>query len=190
VFDAPRDDAAPARDGQDFALLTGMGDTKNLVSREAVAKIKDIADNEIAMLCTFTRDRAMEARPMGTQRIASDGTVWFFSRKDSAVNQQILANPAVQLIYMVSGKSEYLSLDGTASISHDQAKIDELWNGLAKAWFPEGKDDPDLTLITVTLLGGHYWDTKNGKMISLAKLAIAAVTGKPREHGIEGALKV
>jgi general stress protein 26 len=167
-----------------------MGDTKNLISREAIAKIKHIADGEVAMLCTFTPDRAMEARPMGTQGIGEDGTFWYFSAKGSTVNEQILANPAVQMIYMVSGKSEYLSLDGTASISHDQTKISELWNGWAKAWFPEGKEDPNITLITVTLTGGHYWDTKNGKMVSLAKIAIAAMTGKPMDGGVEGSLKL
>ena len=167
-----------------------MGDTKNLVSREAIAKIKHIASGEIAMLCTFTADRSMEARPMGTQGISDDGTLWYFSSKDSTTNQQILANPAVQLIYMVSGKSEFLSLDGTASISRDQTKIDELWNGWAKTWFTKGKDDPELTLITVTLTGGHYWDTKHGKMISLAKIAIGAVTGKTMDGGVEGSLKV
>jgi general stress protein 26 len=167
-----------------------MGDTKNLVSREAVAKIKDIADGQVAMLCTFTADGAMDARPMGTQGISEDGTIWYFSAKDSTVNQQIVANPAVQVIYMVPGKSEYLSLEGTASVSRDQAKIDELWSGFAKAWFHGGKDDPNLTLITVTLNGGHYWDTKNGKMVSLAKIAIGAITGKTIDGGVEGELKV
>lgn len=167
-----------------------MGDTKNLVSREAIAKVQHIADGQIAMLCTFTADGAVDARPMGTQGIAEDGTLWYFSMKDSTANQQIVANPAVQLIYMVPGRSEYLSLEGTASVSRDQAKIDQLWSGLAKAWFPDGKDDPNLTLITVTLNGGHYWDTKHGKMVSLAKIAIAAVTGVPMDGGVDGNLKI
>lgn len=167
-----------------------MADTKNLVSREAIAKIKHIAGGEVAMLCTFTNDGAMDARPMATQGIGDDGTFWYFSTKGSTVNDQILANPAVQMIYMVPGNSEYLALDGTASFSHDEAKINELWNGAAKAWFPNGKEDPDLTLITVTLTGGHYWDTRNGKMVALAKIAIAAVTGKPMDGGVEGSLKL
>ncbi|MBC7973528.1 MAG: pyridoxamine 5'-phosphate oxidase family protein [Myxococcales bacterium] len=167
-----------------------MGDTKNLVSQEAIAKIQHIAEGEIAMLCTFTPDHAMEARPMATQGIGADGTLWFFSSKDSNVNQQIIANPEVQLIYMVPGKFEYLTLDGTGSVSRDRAKIDELWSSIAKAWFPQGKDDPDLTLVTVTLSGGHYWDTKNGKMVSLAKIALAVVTGRPMDGGVEGSLHV
>lgn len=167
-----------------------MGETRNLVDRDAIAKIKDIASGQIGMLCTFTADRAMDTRPMSTLEIGDDATLWFFSSKDSNENQQIIANPAVQLIYAVPSKNEYLSLDGTASVSRDRAKIDQLWNGLAKAWFPRGKDDPDLTLITVTIHGGRYWDTKHGKMISLAKIAFGAMTGKPTDDGVKGSLRV
>jgi general stress protein 26 len=167
-----------------------MGEIKNFAGREAMAKIKDIADGQVGMLCTFTADQSMDTRPMATLRIADDGTLWFFSRKDSQENQQIVANPAVQLIYALPNKSEFLALEGTASVSHDQKQIDELWIPTAKAWFPDGKDDPRLTLITVTLNGGRYWDTQHGKMISLAKIAIGAVTGKPMDDGIRGALKV
>jgi len=167
-----------------------MATTKNLMSRDAIEKVQQIADGQIAMLCTFTADHAMDSCPMATLDIADDGTVLFFSRKDSIKNQHIVANPEVQLIYMVPSKSEFLALDGTASISRDQARIDELWSGLARTWFPEGKDDRQLTVITVTLDGGHYWDTRHGKMMALARIAVGAVTGKPTDVGIEGSLKV
>jgi general stress protein 26 len=167
-----------------------MGDTKNLVGREAVDKIKDIAGGQTGMLCTFTTNHAMETRPMATQAVDADGTLWFFSSRDSAENQQILANPAIQLIYAVPSKTEFLSLEGTASISRDQRKIDELWSGWAKTWFTGGKEDPSLTLITVTVTGGRYWDTKHGKMASIAKIAVGAVTGKTMDDGIKGSLRV
>lgn len=167
-----------------------MADTINFNGADAVAKIKDIADGQIGMLCTFTADRAMDSRPMATLQVAPDGTLYFFSQKDSQENQQILANPAVQLIYANPGKNEYMSLDATASISRDQRKIDELWSPMCKAWFPEGKDDPRITLVTVTVNSGRYWDTKHGKMISMAKIAIGAMTGKPLDDGIKGTLRV
>ena len=167
-----------------------MGETKNLVSRDAVAKIKDIAEHQIAMLCTFNADHSMDSRPMATQGIGDDATIWFFASKDNAEIAQIMANPEVQLIYAVPSKNEFLSLEATASVSRDQAKIDELWSGLAKTWFHEGKDDPKLVLITVTINGGKYWDTKHGKMVSLAKIALGAVTGKTMDDGVKGSLRV
>jgi general stress protein 26 len=167
-----------------------MGQTKDLAGADAIAKIRELADGKIAMLCTFTNDHAMDTRPMATQQVGDDGTIWMFSSKDSTENRQIVANPAVQLIYANPSKNEYLSLDATASISRDQALIDQLWNPIAKAWFPEGKDDPNLTLITITVTGGRYWDTQHGKMIQLAKIAFGAVTGKPTDDGVKGNLRV
>ncbi|MEO7086861.1 MAG: pyridoxamine 5'-phosphate oxidase family protein [Gemmatimonadaceae bacterium] len=165
-----------------------MGTVENLSSQEAVDKIKHVAEHEIAMLCTFTTDGRIHPRPMGTQGVDADGTLWFMSKRNSTKNQQIDNHKKVQLIYSVSGKSEYLSLDGSAEILRDQRKIDELWNPFAKTWFTNGKEDPDITLIRVIPRDGYYWDTKHGKMVSLAKIAVGAMTGKTMDDGVMGRL--
>ena len=61
---------------------------------------------------------------------------------------------------------------------------------MAKAWFEDGPDDPKLTLIKVTPEDGHYWDTKNGRLISMIKIAAAALTGSEMDIGVESNLKV
>ena len=92
---------------------------------------------------------------------------------------------------MDTGKQHYLSLTGTAEIVNDKAKVEELWEPFAKAWFEGGKDDPQLTLIRFNPEDGHYWDTKNGKLISLIKVAVAALTGNQDKDGsLEGDIKV
>ena len=50
-------------------------------------------------------------------------------------------------------------------------------------------EDPDISLIRVTPQDGHYWDTKNGKLISTIKIAVAALTGNSMDGGVEGNLK-
>ena len=102
---------------------------------------------------------------MSTRSVDEAGTLWFFSARGSPKNQEIAANPQVQLIYSLPGKSEFLTLSGTATISRDQAKIDQLCNPLAKAWFSEGPTDPALTVISITPSDGYYWDTKHNKMV-------------------------
>jgi general stress protein 26 len=166
-----------------------MSAIENLSSQEAVDKIRQLAENEIAMLCTYTADGRIHPRPMGTQGIDDDGSFWFMSKRGSNKNQQIDRNKKVHLIYSLTGKSEYLSVDGSAEILRDQRKIDELWNPVAKTWFPDGKDDPQITLIHVTPRDGYYWDTKHGKMVSLAMIAIGAVTGKSTDDGVMGRLR-
>lgn len=167
-----------------------MGDVENLGTEAGREKIKHIAQGEIAMFGTSTGTAASAFRPMATQGIDDDGTLWFFSHRTSDKNRQIAAHPTVQLLYAVGGKSEYLSVEGVATISRDQAKIDELWSGWAKTWFNEGKEDPNLTLISVRPTAGHYWDTKHNKMVQLAKIAVGAVIGKTMDDGVEGDLGV
>jgi general stress protein 26 len=170
--------------------------TANLNRKEAIQKMQHIAGHgeTSAMFCTFVSDdqgqRPMATRPMATQRVDDDGTFWFMSRRDSTKNRQIVANPTVQIIYAVGGSAEYMSLEGQATITRDQKKIDELWTPLAKTWFPQGKDDPELTLIAVKVTHGYYWDTKHSKMVALAGMALGAITGKETDDSIEGTLSV
>jgi general stress protein 26 len=167
-----------------------MGDVKDLAARDAIVKMREIAEGEIAMLCTFAALPAMHTRPMGTSAIDDDGTFWFLSAEDSGKNREIAANPIVQLVYSVPSKSAFLAVQGTAAILRDQKKIDQVWNPLAKAWFHEGKDDPRITLLRVRPMRGHYWDTKHNKMVALAEIALGALIGKTLDDGIEGTLRV
>ena len=68
--------------------------------------------------------------------------------------------------------------------------IHELWSPIDKAWFEQGEDDPNISVIKVIPTDGHYWDTKNGKLISMLKIAVAAVTGKETRPGVAGNIKV
>ena len=60
---------------------------------------------------------------------------------------------------------------------------------LAKTWFNEGYDDPELTLIKIDPDDGYYWDTKDGKVISLIKMVAGAITGKELNSGVEGRIR-
>lgn len=167
-----------------------MGDVQHLQDKAAIEKIKELTENKVGHFCTFTEAFSIVSRPMHTQGIDEEGNFWFFSGKDSRKNEQIEQNNKVQLLYAIDDKSEYLSVEGQASISQDRQKIDELWSGFVKTWFTEGKDDPNLTLIQVTPVTGYYWDTKHGKMVSLLKIAAGAVIGKTMDDGIEGKLTI
>ena len=166
-----------------------MGDFKSLTSQEAIEKIKELAEDQICLFCTMDGGEII-SRPMGTSGIDEDGTIWFVSQKDSDKNRQIQKDHAVNLMYMNTAKQHYLTLSGIANVVIDQNKIDELWSPMLKAWFEEGKDDPKLSLIKVSPGEGHYWDTKNGKLVSMLKIAAAAVTGKQMDGGVEGDLKL
>ena len=65
-----------------------MEDIKNLSDAAAIDKLKALAENKICLFCTFEGNEIV-SRPMSTQGIDDDGTIWFFSRRNSDKNIQI-----------------------------------------------------------------------------------------------------
>ena len=168
-----------------------MGEVTNLNRQEANAKIKELAENaDICLFTTTLTKLPLTTRPMSTRSVDDDGSIWFFSRRDSNKNREIAIDNRVQLFYSNFSRSEYLSLYGKATILSDKHKAKELWSAIAKTWFNKGYDDPDLTLIKIEPEDGYYWDTKDGKVISLLKMVAGAVAGKEFNTGVEGSVKV
>ncbi|NJO01308.1 MAG: pyridoxamine 5'-phosphate oxidase family protein [Bacteroidia bacterium] len=168
-----------------------MGDVKNLSQREAIDKIKRLVeDTENCMFSTQLTQVPISSRPMHAQHVDDEGNVWFLSGKDSDKNQHILLDSRVQLFFAHPGKTEFLSIYGRATITEDQAKIENIWSSFAKTWFQEGTDDPNISAIKVSPESGYYWDTKHGTVASLIKIAASVVSGKTMDDGIEGKLDV
>src|SRR4030095_6416126 len=169
-----------------------MGDVKNLRATAAIEKIREIAkDANICMFVTDLSNLPLMGRPMATQEVDEEGNIWFMSDKNSDKNREIEKDQQVQLFYSHTGNYEYLSIYGNAEIVNDRSKIEELWTPMAKTWFREGKDDPNISLIKVTPEDAYYWDTKNNKMVSLMKFAMGAMGITPKDDGgVEGKLKV
>ena len=169
-----------------------MGDVKNLTATDAVEKIREIAKD--ANICIFVTDLSslpLAGRPMATQEVDEQGNIWFMSDRNSDKNRHIEDDEQVQLFYSHTTNYEYLSIFGRAEIVTDRSKIEKLWTPMAKTWFKEGKDDPNISLIKVIPEDAYYWDTKNNKMVSLIKFAMGAIGITPKDDGgIEGKLKV
>lgn len=164
---------------------------KNLTHQEAIDKFKELVKHESTCLFTTRLTQVpLTTRPMSVQKVCDQGNFWFLSASDSDKNQEIAHDPRVQLFISNTSNYEFLSVYGQASISRDRQKIEELWSDIARAWFPEGKDDPRVTVIKVTPEEGFYWDTKDGKLVSMIKILASAVSGKTMEEGVEGTISL
>ena len=169
-----------------------MGEIKNLTADNAVEKIREIAkDANICMFVTDLSSLPLAGRPMATQEVDDEGNIWFMSNINSDKNRQVENDSQVQLFYSHTSKYEYLSVFGKAEIVNDRSKIEELWTPMAKTWFENGKDDPNISLIKLIPEDAYYWDTKNNKMVSLIKFAMGTMGITPKDDGgVEGKLKV
>ena len=165
---------------------------EDLYGDEAAKKIKELAKKAgTCFLCTAANmDQLFQARPMSVQQADEEGNLWFLSAGDSRLNEQINADSRVQLLFQGSAHSDFMSVYGTAAISHDKEKIHEFWQPLFKTWFTEGENDPRITVIKVETAEGYYWDNKHGNAAALIKMAIGAMMGKTLDDSIEGKLSV
>ena len=159
-------------------IQKNMSDEKNLFSKEAIEKIREVVgDTADGMMCTNLTKVPFFTCPMHVQEVDEDGCLWFFSVKNSQHSHDIKNDSRVQFLLADSGTSSFMTLYGKAEILYNREKIDKLWSSYVKVWFPEGKDDPNLTLIKLTPKDGYYWDTKNNRMIGFLKMAASIVTG-------------
>ena len=151
------------------------GDVKKLA--------KLIEGIDFAMLTTVCGDGSMRSRPMSTQQAEFDGTLWFFTRDDSAKVSEINGNPRVNVSYAKPSDQTYVSVTGTATLLRDRKKIKELWNPLHKAWFPDGVDDPHLALLRVDVDKAEYWDSPSSTVMHVIGFVKALATVKEYEPG-------
>lgn len=167
------------------------GETKNLSHNDAIKKFQELVEhNSVCMFTSNLSTLPLATRPMSVQQVDDEGNFWFLSASDSNKNQEVALDSRVQLFFQNVSDYEFLTVFGTAAISREKKKIDELWTPIAKAWFSEGKYDPRITLIKLRPDEAFYWDTKSGKIVSMFKILASAVAGKTFSEGVEGTLTV
>lgn len=149
-----------------------------------------IKDIQIAMLTTRSRDGHYVSRPVATLDAEFDGDLWFFTSASSHKAKEIKAHPRVNVSYASTGDNTYVSVSGTASVKRDRKMIDRLWNDAMKLYFPNGKDDADVTLVRVKVETAEYWDGPGSLAGKALSFVLAAVTQDPDAMGDNRTLKL
>ena len=165
---------------------------EDLQGQEAVKKIKDMVEQ--AEHCWFCSAVAVGEsngdRPMNVRQVDDEGNLWFLSASDSRKNQELAIDPSVKLYFQGSKHSDFMQLNGQATVSRDKKKIKDLWSKMVQTWFTEGMDDPRITVIKVMPTEGYYWDTKHGNAVAGIKIMLGAVLRKTLDDSVEGTLVV
>jgi general stress protein 26 len=135
----------------------------NNSNRASIEKLRELMKGiDIAMFTTVDEDGTLRSRPMGTQEAEFDGDLWFITSVDTAKVPEIRREKQVNVSYADPGGHRYVSVSGKATVIDDKAKVDEFWSPIYKAYFPEGKDDPKLRVIKVSVEKAEYWDSPGG----------------------------
>ena len=165
---------------------------EDLRGGDAVKQIKTVVkQSDNCFFCTAVGvGESGGVRPMNVRRLDDDGTLWFLSASDSHKNLELEQDAEVRLFFQGGPHSDFMELEGTATVSRDRDKIEELWQPVIRTWFTEGVDDPRITVIRVTPTSGYYWDTRHGMAVAGVKMMIGMVIGKTLDDSVEGTLRV
>ena len=153
-------------------------------STEELEKLNELLKGfRFAMLTTRGDGDKLMAHPLTVQEAEFDGDLWFIIGRDASAVHHVARDSRVGVSF--SSNDAWLSLAGTAAVVDDTAKLRELWSPAVEAWFPDGPEDPKVTLLKVDALSGEYWDSPGGKVAALVALVKHKVTGEKYEGGNE-----
>jgi general stress protein 26 len=137
--------------------------------------------DRFCMLTSVGDQGRLQSHPMTPQEVTEDGNVWFFIDTTSEHANHIRAEKRVNLAF--ADGSTWLSVAGHGDVRQDRDKVEQLWNPMVEAWFPEGKDSPNVGLLFVESDTAEYWDTPGGKVASALAFVKAKVTGDKPDVG-------
>jgi len=143
-----------------------------------------ISSIRFGMLTTINDDQSLSSRPMTQQALEDNGILWFFISDTSQLAVDITQHSKINVTFANPSDSVYVSVSGNAEVIKFKEKAAELWNPGVAAWFPEGLDDPHLSLIKLSIYNAEYWDSHTNKMMQIFAIAKAAIVGeKPKDIG-------
>jgi general stress protein 26 len=149
-----------------------------------------IDDIEIAMMTTRRPDGHLESRAMATQKRAAGADLWFVTVDGSAKIRDLQGDPHINLAYYKDRTREWISVSGLATVSHDRAKIRELYQPDWKMWFSEEgdprhgtPDDPRMVLIGVAIHGAVFLEVNKPQPVVLYEMAKGWLTGESPDIG-------
>lgn len=144
-----------------------------------------VKGQRVAMLCSADNDGALHSRPMTVLKLDADSVFWFFCEPAAGEPEQ----RAVNLAFVDEARALQVSVSGQARIVRDRGQIRALWTAMARPWFPDGVDSPNLALLAVTPDHVAYWDGPDSRIVRGMALAASVIAGKPLGLGVhdEGA---
>ena len=124
---------------------------------------------------------AQHLQPMTAFVESAANRLWFFSRNDTDLVAEI--GPGRQAMFVFQQRDLRACIGGKPSVRPDRERMDRYWNAVAAAWYPEGKDDPRLTLLCLACEDAQVWMSEVGPMRFAWEIAKANATGQAPDLG-------
>lgn len=151
--------------------------------QELTSKFWKALNSDRTMMLGLDGAEDGHTRPMAAQIENDEPPLWFFTTKDNALVQRIGARQRAIATFASKGHDLFATVQGTLSVNDDPSVIERLWNRHVAAWYPGGKDDPNLALLRLDAQQAEIW-LHESSLFSGAKLLLGADPKKERAENV------
>lgn len=144
---------------------------------------KEIAKGRTGMLGLVGDAHTQHFQPMTAFAEAETGDIWFFTRRDTDLARAVAEGAEAMYVIQTKDQELHACIGGRLTLSHDQVRIDKYWNAVVAAWYPNGKDDPQLTLLRLDARDAQVWLSEAGPVKFAYEITKANVTHKQPDLG-------
>jgi len=128
-------------------------------------------------------DPHQHMQPMTANPAPDENAVWFYTRKDTDLAIAARNGGTVHMCLVDGDDSYFACISGHLNTEHSQDHVDRFWNTVASAWFPEGKADPDLTMLKFTPREAAVWAGTGNPIRFGWEIAKSNMTGSEPDVG-------
>lgn len=152
-------------------------------SPEHKQKIWNLINDIKNGMLTTRHGEELRSRPMVLVQDEYDGTLWFYTDLESEKVFELEDDNDVCVSFSDPQEHVYVSLTGTGRATQDKALIERYWNPVIAAWFPEGKESPNVGMLEIKVTKGEHWNSDSSKMVKSIKTATAKMKGDKPDLG-------
>ena len=142
---------------------------------------KELEDTRAGMLGIVGSGQHFQ--PMSHHADEAGRKLWFLTKRSTDLFKAIGPGSTAHFVLVAKGQDFHACMSGPITEEMDRAKLDEMWNPIVGAWF-EGKDDPDLAMIVVTLDSAALWASTSSSARFAYEIAKANMTDSDPDVGV------
>lgn len=127
--------------------------------REAIPQIAALLNKiDICLFATRGDGGELHARLMSNNsQVEWDGDSWFFAPSDGRLVAELESDPTAVTAYRAAEGYTFVSVSGSAEIETDPELKKTFWLEELERWFPNGPEDPNVSLIRLTAEHAEWW---------------------------------
>ena len=123
-------------------------------------------------------------QPMAPNLDRDGKALWFFANIDSDIVRDVGTGAHAHFTMIGKDHDYHACMCGPIKVNKDPARIEEYWSSIVEAWFEDGKDDPKLTMLQLSLKDAAIWASTGNPLAFGWEIAKANLTDGTPDIGV------